>query len=47
MIIIDGRASEMRVQNFANLEDLLLGVMEDKLDNRVVTDVLVNDESFS
>jgi hypothetical protein len=48
MIIIDGQESSFKVNNFANLEELLVKVMEqDYLENRVVTDVLLNDESFS
>lgn len=48
MIVIDGRETELRVNNFANLEELLVKVMEDgSLENRMVTDVLVNKESFS
>lgn len=48
MIIIDGRQSEMNVGNFANLEEILVNVMsEGTMENRVVTDVLVNNETFS
>ena len=48
MIIIDGRNIEMKVGNFANLEEILVQMMEDEaMDNRIVTDVLVNDEAFS
>ena len=48
MIIIDGRQSELNVGNFANLEDILVNVMgENTMENRVVTDVLVNNETFS
>ncbi|WP_291322694.1 hypothetical protein [Desulfonatronospira sp.] len=48
MIIIDGRQSDFNVNNFNNLEDLLVKVMEDKiLEQRIVTDVLVNNEAFS
>lgn len=48
MIVIDGRQTDLSVNNFANLEELLVKVMEDgALDNRVVTDVLVNNETFS
>lgn len=48
MIVIDGRQSEMLVGNFANLEEILVNVMSNEvMENRVVTDVLVNDESFS
>jgi hypothetical protein len=48
MIIIDGQKSDLSVKNFDNLEDLLVKVMEDEqMNERIVTDVLVNDESFS
>lgn len=48
MIVIDGRKSEMQVSNFTNLEEILVNVMgESVMENRVVTDVLVNNESFS
>ncbi len=48
MIIVDGCKSEKAISNFANLEEVLLNVMqEEKMEDRVVTDVLVNDEHFS
>lgn len=48
MIIIDGCRSEKEISNFANLEEVLADVMADEcMDNRVVTDVLVNNENFS
>ena len=48
MIIIDGTPSEKSISAFANLEELLKDVMqEDKMADRVVTDVLVNNEAFS
>ena len=48
MIIIDGRQSAMEIGNFANLEEILVGVIHDgDMASRVVTDVLVNEESFS
>ncbi|MBD5553118.1 MAG: hypothetical protein HDQ44_02150 [Desulfovibrio sp.] len=48
MIIIDGRQSQYEIASFANLEELLAKVMEDgQLQGRVITDVIVNDESFS
>ncbi|NJB69346.1 hypothetical protein GGQ74_003048 [Desulfobaculum xiamenense] len=48
MIVIDGRETGLSVNNFANLEELLVRVMEDEnLDNRMVTDVIVNKEPFS
>lgn len=48
MIIIDGQDTGIKVNNFTNLEELLVNVMEQNfLENRVVTDVLINDEAFS
>ncbi|MDR2504340.1 MAG: hypothetical protein LBD82_08205 [Deltaproteobacteria bacterium] len=48
MIVIDGRTSDMQVNNFANLEEILVQAAEDEhMENRIVTDVLVNDEAFS
>lgn len=47
MIVIDGRTSDMQVSNFANLEEILVQVMENAMENRIVTDVFVNDEAFS
>lgn len=48
MIVIDGRQADIKLENFANLEEILVRVMEGSyLENRVVTDVLVNDEAFS
>jgi hypothetical protein len=47
MIVIDGRASNLQASDFANLEELLVRVLEEELENRVVTDVLVNGEPFS
>ncbi|MDR1126245.1 MAG: hypothetical protein LBM64_09365 [Deltaproteobacteria bacterium] len=48
MIIIDGRNTEMKVGNFVNLEEILVKMMEEEcMDNRIVTDVLVNGEAFS
>ncbi|MDR2051721.1 MAG: hypothetical protein LBQ63_08130 [Deltaproteobacteria bacterium] len=47
MIIIDGRASNLQADDFANLEELLVRVLEEELENRIVTDVLVNGEPFS
>ena len=48
MIIVDGRNSGKEISNFANLEEILVDVMEDEgMENRVVTDVLVNNEQFS
>ncbi len=48
MIIIDGQQTDFNVNNFNNLEDLLVKVMEGKnLEQRIVTDVLVNEKSLS
>jgi hypothetical protein len=48
MITIDGRQSEMEIGNFANLEEILVGVMSNEdMTARIVTDVLVNEEAFS
>ena len=48
MIVIDGQDSDLQVNNFTNLEDLLVKVMgDDSLDNRMVTDVFVNKEASS
>ncbi|MBG0777708.1 MAG: hypothetical protein H0S85_14885 [Desulfovibrionaceae bacterium] len=48
MIVIDGTKAGLEVNNFHNLEELLNKVVEDGyLTDRVVTDVKVNDESFS
>ncbi|MFW5731187.1 MAG: hypothetical protein ACOCPN_02380 [Desulfonatronovibrionaceae bacterium] len=48
MIVIDGKNSNLSVNNFANLEDLLTNVMADReMNQRIVTDVLVDEEAFS
>lgn len=48
MIIVDGCESNQKISNFANLEEILTNIIEDEsLNNRVVTDVLVNGENFS
>lgn len=48
MIIVDGCKSGKEISNFANLEEVLTNLMdEEKMENRVVTDVFVNNESFS
>ncbi|WP_165066345.1 hypothetical protein [Desulfovibrio sp. ZJ200] len=48
MIIVDGCKSGKEISNFANLEEMLTNLMDDeKMENRVVTDVFVNNESFS
>ncbi len=48
MIIIDGRQSSMSISNYANLEEILVSATADIVkDQRIVTDVLVNEELFS
>lgn len=48
MIIIDGQQSQMNIGNFANLEEILVQVInEDTMNDRIVTDVIVNEETFS
>jgi len=48
MIVIDGRQSSMELNNFANLEELLVKVMEEEVvADHIVTDVLVNQEAFT
>lgn len=48
MIVIDGRESAMQIGNFANLEELLVKVVEEEVVcDHIVTDVYVNKEAFS
>ena len=48
MIVIDGTQTEMQVGAFTNLEEILVKAIGDEtMQDRVVTDVLVNDEPFS
>ena len=48
MISVDGRSTGMEIKQFQNLEEILLSIMEtNELEGRVVTDVFVNNESFS
>lgn len=48
MIIVDGCKSGKEISNFSNLEEVLTNLMDDEMmENRVVTDVFVNNESFS
>ena len=48
MIVVDGRETPIDMSQFQNLEQIIIKVMEDKyMADRVVTDVLVNKESFS
>lgn len=48
MIIIDGRESELSIKNFSNLEEILVcATSSEDLENRIVTDVIVNKQLFS
>ncbi len=48
MILIDGQQKDMDVSSFQNLDQIFVKVMEDgSLEDRVVTDVFVNDKPFS
>lgn len=48
MIVIDGRESSLSLSNYGNLEEVLSKIMEDEaFGERIVTDVLVDDEAFS
>ncbi len=48
MILIDGQKQEMDVSSFQNLDQIFVKVMEEgALENRVVTDVFVNEKPFS
>ncbi len=48
MIIIDGRQSELPIENFANLEEILVSLTKNCSDEqRIITDVFLNDEHFS
>jgi len=48
MISIDGKDTGIEVNDFGNLEEILVSVMrEEAMENRVVTDVFVNKEVFS
>jgi hypothetical protein len=48
MISVDGRETGMEINQFHNLEEILLEIMGGgDLEGRVVTDVFVNNESFS
>jgi hypothetical protein len=48
MIRVDGQTTDMDIKQFQNLEEILLSIMGGgNLDGRVVTDVFVNNESFS
>jgi len=48
MISVDGREIGMQIDEFHNLEEILLKIMDgSELEGRIVTDVVVNDEVFS
>jgi hypothetical protein len=48
MIIVDGQRTPLEVHNFENLEQIIEKIMADTaMRDRVVTDVLVNNEAFS
>lgn len=48
MILIDGQQIASPAQAYANLEELLMDVVKDRaLENRVVTDILLDGEAFS
>ncbi|EGB14012.1 hypothetical protein DND132_0797 [Pseudodesulfovibrio mercurii] len=48
MIIIDGKQYDIGAQNFENLEQVFNKVVEDgHLEDRIVTDVMVNKEPFT
>ena len=48
MIIIDGRQTDMHIENFANLEEILVEANTKCTgENRIVTDVLLNNEQFT
>ncbi len=48
MILIDGQKSDLNVGQFQNLDQIFVKVMEEgRLNDRVVTDVFVNNEPFS
>ena len=48
MILIDGKQYDVGSQNFENLDQVFIKVVEDgRLEDRIVTDVMVNDEPFT
>ncbi|MCH5277936.1 MAG: hypothetical protein J1E80_08930 [Desulfovibrionaceae bacterium] len=48
MIIIDGRQTNLRIENFANLEEILVEANSQCTEEkRIVTDVLLNNEQFT
>ena len=48
MIVIDGRESNLSLSNYSTLEEALVRLIEEEgLEQRIITDVLVDDEAFS
>lgn len=48
MIIVDGKEYGRKINEFENLEQLLKAIADDPvMKNRVITDVLINEENFS
>lgn len=48
MIIIDGRKADLQIENFANLEEILVEANTECANaGRIVTDVFLNEEAFS
>lgn len=48
MIVVDGRESSLSISDYSNLQEVLSSVIEEEqLAERIVTDVFVDDESFS
>lgn len=48
MIIVDGQKTDKSIAMFSNLEEILTNLMQEKtMEDRVITDVLVNNEIFS
>jgi len=48
MIIVDGQKTDKSIAKFANLEEILTNLMQDKsMEDRIITDVFVNNEIFS
>ncbi len=48
MIIIDGQKTDKSIATFSNLEEILTDLMADKnMEDRIITDVFVNNEIFS
>lgn len=48
MIKIDGKTTELKISDYANLEELLKRLRDDdSLEGRIITDVVVNEQPFS